>query len=259
MPACVHGQLLAMSGGMTDGLPSLPSRPMLNRALRRVWRDQQTLQLGIEPRHAVVLRGVGRAEERVLELLDGSREVDRVVADAADLGIDELSVRRLLQMLARARVLDDGELQPRGNERDRQRLAPDAMSIALLDRTPGAATRALRARADATVAVHGAGRIGATLVALLTAAGVGRGVGIDEGPGRAADRARAGAEEPDGTSRAASAVVRATARYGADRVVTKTSAPQTLAIVAPVGCMPVPEVVAAVRGVPHLFVHVRET
>src|SRR5437763_6221157 len=146
MPGCAHGQLLAISRGMTDGTPSLPSRPMLNPALRLVWRDQQTLQLGIEPRHAVVLHGVGRAEERVLDLLDGSRGVDRVVADAADLGIDELSVRRLLQMLARARVLDDGELQPRGNERDRQRLAPDAMSIALLDRTPGAATSALSAR-----------------------------------------------------------------------------------------------------------------
>src|SRR4051812_34683751 len=198
MPGCAHRQLLAMSGGMTDGLPSPPSRPMLNRALRLVWRDQQTLQLGIEPRHAVVLRGVGRAEERVLELLDGSREVDTVVADAADLGIDELSVHRLLQMLMRARVLDDGELQPRGNERDRQRLAPDAMSIALLDRTPGAATRALSARADATVAVYGAGRIGATLVALLTAAGVRRGVCVADGPVRAAGLPPARAEGPGG-------------------------------------------------------------
>src|SRR3954464_15955298 len=213
MPACVHGQLLAMSGGMTDGLPSLPSRPMLNRALRRVWRDQQTLQLGIEPRHAVVLRGVGRAEERVLELLDGSRAVDTVVADAADLGIDELSVHRLLQTLVRARVLDDGELQPRGNERDRQRLAHDAMSIALLDRTPGAATRALTARADATYAVHGAGRIGATLVALLTApgagavarplavclaaAGVGRVLCVNNGPVRAAALTPAASQDPD--------------------------------------------------------------
>src|SRR3954471_11015090 len=108
MPGCARHQLLAMSGDMTDGPPSLPSRPMLSRALRRVWRDHGTLQLGIEPRHAVVLRGVGRAEEHVLDLLDGSRDVEGVVAAAALRDIDELAVRRLLVTLARARVLDDG-------------------------------------------------------------------------------------------------------------------------------------------------------
>src|SRR3954447_7343243 len=102
---------------MTD---ALPQRPLLNLALRRVGRDHDTLQLGIEPRHAVVLRGVSRADEGVLELLDGSRDLEAVVAAAAQSGVDELSVRRLLVTLARARALDDGALQPRGNERDRQ-------------------------------------------------------------------------------------------------------------------------------------------
>jgi bacteriocin biosynthesis cyclodehydratase domain-containing protein len=238
---------------------ALPSRPLLNPALRRVWRDQETLQLGIEPRHAVVLRGVGRAEETVLELLDGTRDVDTIVADAAARGVDELTVRRLLVAVARARVIDDGAMQPLGNERDRQRLAPDALSVALLDRTPGAAARALVARKAATVSVHGVGRIGTTVVALLAAAGVGRVVCLDDGPVRAADLTPAGADEPDGTTRVEAAVARGQAKYGAERVVAKTTAPAALAIVAPVGCMPAPEVVASVRDVPHLFVQVRET
>jgi bacteriocin biosynthesis cyclodehydratase domain-containing protein len=232
---------------------------MLNAALRRVWRDHETLQLGIEPRHAVVLHGMTRADERVLELVDGSRGVDDIVTEAAARGVDELTVRRLLAVLARARVLDDGAMQPRGNERDRQRLAPDALSVALLDRTPGAAARALVARKDATVSVHGVGRIGATVVALLAAAGVGRVLCLDEGPVRAADLTPAGPDEPDGTTRVEAALARAQAKYGAERVVAKTTAPPALAIVAPVGCIPAPEVVASVRDVPHLFVQVRET
>src|SRR4051794_8380075 len=242
---------------MTDGVPS---RPMLNLGLRRVWRDHETLQLGIEPRHAVVLRGMTRADERVLALLDGSREVDDIVVQANALGLgDEMSVRRLLRLLGRARVLDDGAVQPRGNERERQRLAPDALSLALLDRTPGAAARALTARNRATVAVHGVGRIGATVVALLAAAGVGRVVCVDDGPVRAADLTPAGPDDADGATRVQGAVDRAEARYGADRVVANATTPPALAVIAPVGCMPAPEVVTAVRDVPHLFVQVRET
>src|SRR3954452_390689 len=92
-PGCVRRNFLAASRGMTDGLPS---RPMLNRGLRRLWRDHATLQLGIEARHAVVLRGLGRAEEFDPGLIDGSRAVEALVADAHLRGFYELAVRRLL-------------------------------------------------------------------------------------------------------------------------------------------------------------------
>jgi bacteriocin biosynthesis cyclodehydratase domain-containing protein len=237
----------------------LPSRPLLSRALRRVWRDHETLQLGIEPRHAVVLRGVSRADERLLDLLDGTRSVDAIVEGAGEAGVDELACRRLLQMLARARVLDDGALQPGGNERERQRLAPDALTLALLDRRPGVAAQALADRAATTVAVHGVGRIGATVVGLLTAAGIGRVVCVDPRAVRAADLTPAGAAEPTARSRGDDAMQRAGQRYGADRVVTRSTAAPSLAVVAPVGSTPAPEVMATVRRTPHLLVQVRET
>ena len=244
---------------------SLPARPLLNRALRRLWRDHETVQLGIEPRHAVVLRGLTRADERVLDLLDGTRSVETIVEAAAGAGVDELSARRLLHALVRAHALDDGAVQPRGNERERQRLAPDAFALALVDRRVGVAAQALADRAAATVAVHGVGRVGSTVVALLAAAGVGRVTCHDPRPVCAADLAPAGAVEPSATSRADDAVLRGTQRYGADRVVaatgpapTPTQSP-TLAIVAPTGSVPAPEVMTTVRDVPHLLVQVRET
>ncbi|HET6816248.1 MAG TPA: TOMM precursor leader peptide-binding protein [Mycobacteriales bacterium] len=237
----------------------LPSRPLLHRALRRVWRDHHTVQLGIEPRHAVVLRGLTRADETVLDLLDGSRDVPAVVEAAAGRGVDELSTHRLLQMLARARVLDDAALQPHGNERDRQRLAPDALTLALLDRRPGAAARALAGRAAAVVAVHGVGRVGSTVVGLLAAAGIGQVVCVDPGPVRAADLSPAGAAEPTATTRAVDAVQRGGQRYGADRLDARSAATPALVVVAPVGSVPAPEVMTSVRDLPHLLVQVRET
>ncbi|HET7531362.1 MAG TPA: TOMM precursor leader peptide-binding protein [Mycobacteriales bacterium] len=237
----------------------LPGRPMLNRALRRVWRDHETVQLGVEPRHAVVVRGVTRGDEIVLGLLDGTRDVDALVTHAAQRGVDEVAVRRLLQTLARAQVLDDGAVQPGGNERERQRLEPDALTLALLDRSPGAAARALDARARASVVVHGAGRIGGTVVALLAAAGVGEVVSIDAAPVRAADLAPAAALQPSADSRAARLVRRADRVYGEGRVVRSSRRQPALAVVAPAGSMPSPEIVAAVRDLPHLFARVLET
>ena len=206
-----------------------------------------------------MLRGVSRAVEGLLELLDGTRSVEQVVEAAAAAGIDELSCRRLLALLLRARVLDDGALQPRGNERERQRLAPDALTLGLLDRRPGAAAQALDARARAIVAVHGVGRIGSTVVGLLAAAGVGTVGCNDVRPVTAADLAPAGAAEPSATSRAEDAVTRAAQRYDAARVVAGVASTPTFAIVAPTGAVPAPEVMTAVRDVPHLLVQVRET
>jgi bacteriocin biosynthesis cyclodehydratase domain-containing protein len=237
----------------------LPQRPLLNRALRRLWRDHETLQLGIEPRHAVVLRGLSRSGEAVLDLLDGNRSVDQVMSAAAAREVDELSARRLLQALVRAKALDDGAAQPSGNERDRQRLVPDALTLALLDRRPGAAAQILAGRSAAAVAVHGVGRIGSTVVALLTAAGLGRVECVDARSVQTADLTPAGAAEPSATSRADDAVRRMQERYGADRVVAGAGQPPTLAVVAPVGPIPAPEVMTAVRDVPHLLVQVRET
>jgi bacteriocin biosynthesis cyclodehydratase domain-containing protein len=238
---------------------TFPAKPMVSPALRRLWRDHETLQLGIEPRHAVVLRGLTRGDEAVLDLLDGTRTVDEVVAAASEGGVDEVAVHRLLVTLGRAQALDDGARRPGGNEDRRQRLAPDALSLALLDRRPGAAAAVLAGRVGASVLVHGAGRIGSTVVSLLAAAGVGEVVCIDPAPVCASDLTPAGAREPSAESRASEAVRRAEQRCGEGRVVDAARQRPALAIIAPAGAMPAPAVVAAVRDLPHLFVYVRET
>ena len=48
-------------------------RPALKAGLLPVWRDRETVQIGIDPRRAVALTGMGGAA-RCCALLDGSRD-----------------------------------------------------------------------------------------------------------------------------------------------------------------------------------------
>ncbi len=53
-------------------------RPQLKAGLLPLWRDTDTVQLGIDPRRAAALTGLGTAAA-VLSLLDGSRDADELV------------------------------------------------------------------------------------------------------------------------------------------------------------------------------------
>ncbi len=75
-------------------------RPVVNPALRRLWRGTESLQLGLDPDHALVLEGIGPRQSRFLALLDGTRDGDGVLREARTHGMSEAEVRRLLELLA---------------------------------------------------------------------------------------------------------------------------------------------------------------
>jgi len=189
-----------------------PVRPQLKPALRRVWRDQTTLQLGVDPAGAVVIGGLDAASARLVENLDGSQDLTGLHATAARLGLTSLAVDDLLHLLAGSGVLEDAAADHQvlaALDRDeRDRLVPDiaAASIARSDGGVGVVSR----RRHRVVAVHGAGRVGASLVTLLAAAGVGALVVEDAGATQPADlapagltRADVGARRQDGAGRCA--------------------------------------------------------
>ena len=60
-------------------------RPVLTPSARRLWRDSSTLQLGRDGR-ATVLAGIDEGVRATLALLDGTRDRDQLVLDAADVG-----------------------------------------------------------------------------------------------------------------------------------------------------------------------------
>lgn len=232
-------------------------RPVLKPALRRVWRDPTTLQLGLDPARAVLLRGVDGPVTVALGLLDGSRERHEVVDEAERGGTGRRETEALLDLLAGAGALHDAGTDPLLglDEQARASLEPDLASLSLLHPAAEGATAALKWRRAASVRVVGAGRVGAQVALLLGAAGVGRVAVDDPEDTGGADLAPGGLRPRDlGRARADAVQDRLPphARMTSDQ-------PPALVVLAPTGAGR-PDAAELVRaGTPHLLVAVRET
>lgn len=174
-------------------------RPVLPPAVRRLWRDRETLQLGRPPGRAVVLAGVDPGVRRALALLDGTRTDEQLVVDAEAGGCPPARTTELLSLLSGAGVLEDAGADAAGlhglERAERERLRADVASLAVV-RGDGGLPAAARRR-SARVLVLGAGRVGATLAALLAAAGVGAVDVDDAGTARPQDTGVGGLGLPD--------------------------------------------------------------
>ena len=168
-------------------------RPALKAGLLPVWRDRDTLQLGVDPRRAVALGGLGQAAA-VISLLDGSRDREALIATAQAYGIPPEGTSRVLATLAAAGVLDDFPARLHASLPDelRARLAPELATASLAYADGDGGARTLARRRGAFVRVHGAGRTGACLASFLAASGVGHVSCADPEPAEPADLAPAG-------------------------------------------------------------------
>lgn len=159
---------------MVTPLPAM-TRLTLLPGLRRLWRDRHSLQLGVDPRRAVVLDFVDPATARVLDLLDGTRTERMIIRDAAGLGVPAEATEALLAALTGTglavgahTLLPDEFIEP-----VRRRLAPEVAALALRGSATGTPAETLRRRAAAHVLVSGYGRLAAPIAAALAEAGVG--------------------------------------------------------------------------------------
>jgi hypothetical protein len=233
----------------------------INPVLRRLWRADGSLQLGIDPRRAVVIEGLTASDEPLLMLLDGSRDL-RAAAELA--GVTAERAASVEQALRTAGVL---HRTAAGHAAVPQQLVPDALSASLVDPHRCGATTVLR-RALRCIEVLGAGRVGATLAALLAAAGVGEVRCTDDAATRLADLAPGGLRPGPLRSRGAAAgqLVGRVASAGGGAARRPLAPPRQredarpdLIVLAPAGAVTAPEQAAAARSCPHLEVVVRET
>jgi hypothetical protein len=225
--------------------------------VRRLWRDPETLQLGRPPGRAVVLAGVDSLVRSVLALLDGTRDRAGLVRAADAAGCPPARTEEVLALLTEAGLLDDaaadrGALAAMGRP-ERDRLAADLGSLRLVRGDDGLV--AIRRRRAARVVVDGAGRVGATVAALLAASGVGVVDVVDDGLTRPEDCGVGGLSLTSvGRPRAEAArdlVAAVTGRRGS------TGQPVVLPdllVLAPPAGSPVPE---PPRLVPHLLAEIR--
>src|SRR5260370_10107136 len=116
-------------------------KPALKAGLLPLWRDRDTLQLGVDPRRAVAVSGLGQTAA-VISLLDGSRDRGALIATAQAYGVPPEAANRVLTLLAAAGVLDDfpARLHASLPAQLRARLAPElpTASLAYADGDGGA-------------------------------------------------------------------------------------------------------------------------
>ncbi len=144
---------------------ALPLRPRLRPDRAVLWRSASAVQLGSDPAAAVVLDRLDPATAALFRGLDGSRRAEDLVSEAIARGADPAIVTDLLHDLQVAGLLST----PEPSE---PHLAAEATSGSSVTGA-GNADRALALRAQATVLVRGAGRVGVALACLLAAGGVG--------------------------------------------------------------------------------------
>ncbi len=172
-------------------------RPALKSGLLPVWRDRDTLQIGIDPRRAIALSGMAGVAF-LIALLDGSRDRRQVIATAEAAGVPAAVSERVLTLLAAGGVLDDF---PASTLREvpqplRARLAAELATASLAHGDGDGGARLLARRRLRSVWIEGERRIGRAVGRILAAAGVGQ-VRIGAMPGMQA-RSRPAAARPAG-------------------------------------------------------------
>ncbi|MEV7322915.1 TOMM precursor leader peptide-binding protein [Streptomyces sp. NPDC093970] len=153
--------------------------PLMKPALRRGWRDLDTVQFGMTPAHAMTLGPMDPATGSFLDLLDGARGLPLLRDEGRRMDLPDGHVDALVEQLSRAGLVDDAHgggpaaAALRAKREVLHRLGPDLASLSLITPEPGGAIARLAARRAQRVQVRGAGRVGVTLAALLSGAGVG--------------------------------------------------------------------------------------
>jgi hypothetical protein len=151
-------------------------RPALRSGLLPIWRDRDTLQVGVDKRRAVAISGM-RDASGVIQLLDGSRSREQVVAEAAGRGVPAAITERVITLLAAGDAIIDFPADalrslPSGL---RRQLAPVLAVAALSGQDGDGGVRLLGRRSAATVRVCGSGPIADLITELLTRSGVAAG------------------------------------------------------------------------------------
>ena len=165
-------------------------RPALKPGLIAVWRNRDTVQIGIDPRRAIALTGM-RGAAVLLGLLDGSRDLAQILAAAGDFGISAEAADRVITLLAAGGALHDFPVtayraMPHGL---RSRLAPELATAALAHGDADGGVRILARRQGACVRVEGMSQVGLCIASFLTASGIGmvvstgRPAGLEAGSG----------------------------------------------------------------------------
>ena len=145
----------------------------MRSGLQPLWRDRDTVQVGVDSRRAVAISGMRGAAD-VIRLLDGSRSRDQVVAEASQRGVPAAVTERVITLLAAAGALIDFPADAlRSMPRElRRQLAPVLAVASLAGQDADGGARLLARRSATTVRIRGTGPIADLVADLLTRSGL---------------------------------------------------------------------------------------
>jgi ThiF family protein len=177
------------AGGDPATAPTDPPAPVLNPAVRVLWRGRDAVQLELGAR-AVVVAGVDSAAVSALEGRPGARAGRDDVAPELPTPAGappRPSLGQATTTLLEAGFLWPGDDAPGGEHPTDPRLRPPEPRLAgelaaLTPRHGARSAEVLRARRGFAVAVHGTGRAAAPIAAVLASAGIGRLHVVDSEP-----------------------------------------------------------------------------
>jgi hypothetical protein len=203
---------------------ALHPRPTIKPWLPKLWRDPDTIQIGIDPGGGAVVSGVDAATAHWLVGLDGSRSEAETLVAAAAAGLDVANAVGILSGLHRSGVLLSAPIDV-DDVGDTGPLLPELVNLTTALTSPLHGGQAMTARGRQHIVIDGANRIGVPLGALLAASGVGRLSFLDAQPVRRCDAGVGGLSLDDEGEPRVTAAQRAIRRISAlEQVLTHTAA-----------------------------------
>ncbi|MBY8850743.1 ThiF family adenylyltransferase [Saccharothrix longispora] len=226
----------------------LPNRPRVLPGLPLLRRRNDVVQIGTDPRHAVLVEDVPAPMASVLLDLTGRHTLSELREQLAPHGTQAAELTGVLHGLAQAGLVEESVPAPHA------RLTAEVSSWALRTRRPAPGLPA--ERADRAVVVHGGGRLAVTVATLLAAAGVGHVRVVAPGRVGPEDTGSGYTDDDVGRPRSAAAAAAVERACGGVR-----PAPRhvDLVVLADV-LVPAPELLIGLLAsrTPHLAVRVRE-
>jgi len=148
-------------------------KPALRAGLRPLWRDEDTVQVGVDTRRAAAISGARGAAD-IIRLLDGSRSREEIVAQAGRRGVPAAVAERVITLLAVAgAVIDFPAALLRSMPRELiTQLAPVLAAASLSSQDADGGARLLARRSATVIQVRGAGLVADLVLDLLTKSGV---------------------------------------------------------------------------------------
>ena len=236
----------------------LPRRPRVLPGLAVLRRGNHDVQVGTDTRHAVVVGGLTPALLGLLSSLKGELTVPELLDEVGtDESTREVALNLLVQ-LAEAGLLDHASPDDGAAVSSAARLSADATIWAL--RTGARRGHMSTARRQATVIVHGSGRLGVAISTLLAAAGVGWVHIVAEGEVLAEDTGTGYLDSDVGRSRQVAATEAVHRSVSGVRTMAPPPALRPDLVVLADTIVPCPSVVAPLQAehTPHLVVRMRE-